>query len=160
MGDGDAKPLTRWGEKLGAPRVVANRLNHFGPVLSHAVDVPARLTILSPGTVPTMIFEPPPDAASTERLKTGAGLSVAQFTPSARRVPRPTGSGALASCRRPIANPCHARRNNRAEFKMNVSSEPTWMSAAMIGAKTPRNANAIPSVSTAMVPQKLNMITR
>jgi hypothetical protein len=42
-----------------------------------------------------MIFEPPPDATSTERLKTGADLSVGAITSSARRVLRPTVSGVL-----------------------------------------------------------------
>jgi len=51
-----------------------------------------------------MIFEPPPDATSTERLKTGADLSVGAITSSARRVSRPTESGALVSPIRPFAH--------------------------------------------------------
>src|SRR5580704_15151745 len=35
----DQRPLTRWGEELGAPRMVINRLNCLAPVLSRAVDV-------------------------------------------------------------------------------------------------------------------------
>jgi len=38
-GDAINKPLTRWGEELGAPRMVTTRLNCFAPVLSRAVDV-------------------------------------------------------------------------------------------------------------------------
>src|SRR5258708_39456139 len=50
-------------------------------------------------------------------------------------------------------------RNNRAELRMNANSDPTWISAATIGASIPKNARTIPMVSTLMVPKKLNMIT-
>ncbi len=43
---------------------------------------------------------------------------------------------------------------------MNASSDPTWIRAAIIGASIPKNANTIPIVSTTIVPQKLNMMTR
>ena len=51
-------------------------------------------------------------------------------------------------------------RNKRAELRMKASSEPTCIRAAIMGASRPKKAKAIPSVSTAIVPQKLNMITR
>ncbi len=51
-------------------------------------------------------------------------------------------------------------RNKRAELRMKASSEPTWISAAIIGASRPKNANPIPTASTTIVPQKLNIITR
>src|SRR5258708_27436892 len=52
----------------------------------------------------TMIFEPPPEAPPRERLKPGADLSVGEITSSARRVSRPTESGALVSPIRPFAH--------------------------------------------------------
>src|SRR5271165_4408870 len=55
---------------------------------------------------------------------------------------------------------CSLDRNNRAEFRMKASSEPTWISAAMMGARRPKKAKPIPRASTAIVPQKLNMMTR
>lgn len=51
-------------------------------------------------------------------------------------------------------------RNNRAELRMKASSEPTWMSAAMMGASRPKKASTMPAMSTRIVPQKLNMMTR
>jgi hypothetical protein len=51
-------------------------------------------------------------------------------------------------------------RNRRAELRMKASSEPTWMSAATMGASIPKKASTMPAVSTRIVPQKLNMITR
>jgi hypothetical protein len=68
MGDGDANAPDPVGRRTRRAEGVANRLNHFAPVLSRAVYVPARLTIRSTGTVPTMIFEPPPDGSKPARI--------------------------------------------------------------------------------------------
>ena len=42
--------------------------------------------------------------------------------------------------------------SNRAEFRMNVISDATWMKAVRSGLRKPRLASTMPTVSTAIVP--------
>ncbi len=57
---GDASAPDSVGRKTRRVEDVANRLNHFAPVLSRAVGVPARLNILSPGRNHHVILGHPP----------------------------------------------------------------------------------------------------
>jgi hypothetical protein len=43
----------------------------------------------------------------------------------------------------------------RAEFRMNVISDATWMKAANSGFRKPRLASTMPIVSTAIVPHEI-----
>jgi hypothetical protein len=58
MGDTNAPDSV--GRETRRAEDVANRLNHFAPVLSRAVDVLARLDILSPGRIQHVILDRPP----------------------------------------------------------------------------------------------------
>ena len=85
--------MTRWGRTRRAEDI-GYRLDESAPVLSRAVEVASPIDILTPADTIFATITTSSEATCTERLKTGANQSAGQFTSSARRVLRPTGSSA------------------------------------------------------------------
>jgi len=83
------RPLIRWGEKLGAPRMSFIDSGTFAPVLSRTVRV-VRLCVALQYSVSEGRSGSLGQTTSTARLKTGAEGLIQQTTPSTRRVLRPT----------------------------------------------------------------------